>query len=99
MMIFCQAKKVAKEGFYGVKNHWDVNVDNIIISKLVEIKNNSEYLIGYLDEVIRPLVLILHKMSSNDQAFKVKDGDKNKNNKLRSFLIDDDKLLRKHKTM
>ena len=40
-----------------------VNVDNIVISKLVETKNNSHYWIGYLDEVTRPLVLILPKMS------------------------------------
>ena len=98
-MIFCQGK-VAKEGFYGSKNHWNVNVANIIISKLVKIKNSSEYLIRYLDEdIIRPVVLILHKMSSNAQAFKVKDEDENKNNKLRSFLIVDDKLLGKYKTI
>ena len=40
-----------------------VNVDNIVISKLIRIKTNSKYLIGYLDKVIRPLVLVLHKMS------------------------------------
>ena len=34
----------------------------IAISKLVEIKNSSKYLIGYLDEGIRPLVLILPRM-------------------------------------
>ena len=33
---------------------WDVNVDNIVISKLVETKNNPKYLIGHLDDVIRP---------------------------------------------
>ena len=31
--------------------------------------------------------------------FKVKDGDKDKNNKLMSFLIDDDKLLEKYKAI
>ena len=41
----------------------DVNVDNIVISKLIRTKTNSKYLIGYLDKVIRPLVLVLHKMS------------------------------------
>ena len=35
-------------------------------------------MIGYLDKAIRPLV---------------KDGDKDKNNKLMSFHIDDEKLL------
>ena len=33
---------------------------------------------GYLDKVIRPLVLILSKMSGYVKTFKVKDGDKNK---------------------
>ena len=41
---------------------WGFNVDNMVISKLVETKSNSKYLIGYLDEVIRALVLILPKM-------------------------------------
>ena len=30
-------------------NIWDVNVDNLVISILVETKTNSKYLIGYLD--------------------------------------------------
>ena len=30
---------------------WDINVDNIVIWKLVETKNNYKYLIGYLDEI------------------------------------------------
>ena len=42
-------------------NIWDVNVDNIVVSKLTETNNNSKYLIGYLDEVIKPLLLILSK--------------------------------------
>ena len=32
---------------------WDVNVDNIIISKLVKTKSNCNHLIGYLDKAIR----------------------------------------------
>ena len=35
------------------------------------------------------------KMSGYVKTFKVKDGDKNKNNKLMSFRIDDEKLLEK----
>ena len=31
---------------------WGVNVDNIVISKLVETKNNSKYFVEYLDEYI-----------------------------------------------
>ena len=58
--------KVEKETFYGAKKSihiWDVGVDNIVISKSIETKNNFKYFIGYLDKVIRPLVLILPKMS------------------------------------
>ena len=44
-------------------NIWDVNLDNIVVLKLVETKTNSKYLVGYLDKVIRPLILILPKMS------------------------------------
>ena len=65
--------KVAREEFYGAKESikiWDVNVEYIVISKLAETKNNSKYLIGYLDEVIRPLVLILPKMSEYFKTFK-----------------------------
>ena len=57
--------KVAKEEFYGAQKPLkisDVNVDNIVISKLVETKNNSKYLIECLDEVRRPF-LIFPKMS------------------------------------
>ena len=46
-------------------NVWDVNVNNIVISKLIETKTNSKYLIGYLDKVIKPLVLILLKISGH----------------------------------
>ena len=81
--------KVGKEIFYGAKeiDIWVVNVDNVVISKLVETKNNSRYLNGYSDNVIRTLVLILPKMSGYVKTFKVKDGDKAKNSKLMSFRI------------
>ena len=42
---------------------WDVNVDSTVISILIKIKTNFKYLIGYLDKAIRPLVLIMPKMS------------------------------------
>ena len=50
---------------------------------------------GYLDKVIRTLVLILIKMSGYISRLKVKD----KNNKLVSFRIDNKKLLEKYKTI
>ena len=65
-----------------------VNVDNIVISKLVETKNNSHYWIGYLDQIINPLVLILPKMSGYVKTFNDKGRDKDNNNKLMSLRID-----------
>ena len=58
---------------------------------------NSKYCIGYLDKAIRSLILIMPKMSGYGQTFKVKEGDKNKNEKLMSFRIDNGKLLEKYK--
>ena len=52
------------------------NVNNIVISKLVKTKTNSKNLIGNLDKTVRPLVLIMRKMSGYVKTFKVKDGDK-----------------------
>ena len=70
-------------------------MDNIIISKLFKTKTNSKYLIGIrFDKAIRPLVLIMPKMSWYVKTFKVKAGDKDKNNKLMSFRIDDE-IIRK----
>ena len=50
-------------------------------------------MIGYLGKIIRPLVLILPKMSRYVKTLKVKDGDKDKNNELISFYINDGKSL------
>ena len=55
-------KKVAREELYGTKNPIKisyVDVNNKVISKLIELKNNSKYFIGYLNEV---LVLIALKL-------------------------------------
>ena len=38
-------------------------------------------------------------MSGYVETFKVKDGDKDKNNKLMSFCMDDEKLLVKNKAI
>ena len=87
--------KVTKEKFYIAKKSikiWDVNVGNIVISKVVKTKADSKYLNGYLDKAIRPLVLIMPKISGYVKTFEVKVGDKYKNNKLMSFRIDDEKL-------
>ena len=82
--------KTAKKKFYAAKKtikNWDINVDNIVASKLVETKTNSKYLIGMkFDKAIRPLVLIMPKMSAYVKTF----GVENKINKLMFFLIDDE---------
>ena len=69
-------KKIAKEKFYGAKkkkNIWDNNVNNIVASKSIETKTNSKYLIEYLDEVIKPSVLLLPKMYGYFNTFRDKD--------------------------
>ena len=40
---------------------WDVYVGNITISKLIKTETNSKYFDGYLDKLIRPIVLTLPK--------------------------------------
>ena len=50
-------------------------------------------------KAIRPLVLIMPKMSGYVRTSKFKEGDKNKSNKLMSFRIDDEKLLEKYKAI
>ena len=67
-------KKAIKKTHYAAKKPikiWDVNVDNIVISKLIETKTNSKYLIGYSDKAVRPSVLIMPKMSGYVNTFKV----------------------------
>ena len=54
---------------------WDVYVDNIVISKLVKAKTNSQYLSGYLDKFIRPFALALPKISGYVKTYKVTDRD------------------------
>ena len=56
-------------------------------------------IVGYLDKVIKPLVLILPEISGYVKTFKVKDRDKTKNNKMMPFRIKNEKLLKKHKTI
>ena len=91
-------EKITKEKFSAPKRLvkiCDVNVNKIVISKLIKTKTNSKYLIRYLDKTIRPLVLIMPKMSGCVKTFGVKLG----NDKLISFRIDDDKLLEKYKAI
>ena len=69
-------KEVTKEICYAEKRPLkicDVNVDNIVISRLFKTKTNSKYLIGYLDKSIIPLVLIMPEMIGYVKTFKIKD--------------------------
>ena len=50
-------------------------------------------MIGYFDKAVRPLVLIIPKMSWYIKAFKIED----ESSKLISFQIDDEKLFEKYK--
>ena len=91
-------RETAKDKFYAAKRPikiCDVNVDNIVISKLVKTRTNSMYLIGHLDKTIRSLGLIMPKMSGYVKTFKIKEG----NHELMSFRIDDEKLLQKYKAI
>ena len=92
-------REIAKEMFLAVKRPkktWKVNAENTVISKLVKTKTNSNYLIGTkFDKAIVPLVLIMSKVSGYVKLFKVKEGD----NKLMSFSIDNEKLLKKYKAI
>ena len=63
----------------------DVNIDNIVISKLIETKVNSK---------IKYQCLILPKLSGYVKILKIKD----KNDTLMFFRIKNEKLLQKYKT-
>ena len=78
---------------------WNVYVNNIVILKFVKAKTNSKHLIWYLDKVIRRVVFVIPKISGYAKIFKIKDGDKDKNNKFMSFCLHDKRLLGKHKAI
>ena len=64
IMVRFGEKEIAKGKFYAAKRPikiCDVDVDNKVISNLVKTKTNSKYLIGYLDNAVRPWVLIMPK--------------------------------------
>ena len=98
-MVRFGEEEIAKEKFHVPKKLikiWDVNVDNIIISKSVKTKTNSTYLIGIKsDKTIRPLVLTMPKTYRYIMTSKDKEGD----NKLMSFHTNDEKLFEKYKAI
>ena len=59
--------KVSKEKIYAAKKPRKicyVNVDNIVISKLIETKTNSKYLVGYLDKLKMEIKIKNSKLTS-----------------------------------
>ena len=66
--------KDAKEKFYGARKPtkiWDVNVDKIVVSKLIQTRTNYKYLIRHLNKIIKPLVLVLSKISGLSDMLKL----------------------------
>ena len=56
-------------------------------------------MIRSLDKAIRSLVLIMRKVNEYIKTFKVKEGDKDKINKLIFLRVHDEKLLKNYKTI
>lgn len=99
---------VRKEEFYGAKEpieSWNANGDNRFISRSIKTQKRPKYLIGYLDDVIRPLALILPKLSRYIRTVKDKikvskrcnHAKTFKENNLMSFRNDDVQLAEKYK--
>ena len=88
-----KTNKQKKKELYDVMKStkiWDVDADNIVISKLIKTENNSKDLNAYLNEIISLLILISLKMNRYVTMFKFK------NKKLMSLSIDDDKPFEKY---
>ena len=98
-MVRFGEKEITKEKIYAAKKPIklsDVDVDNIVVSKLVEAKTNSKYLIRIkFDKGIMQLILTIHKVNGYIKIIKVED----KVNKSMSFCMDDEKLSEKYKAI
>ena len=62
-------------------------------------KSNKRKVLCYKNIAVILLVLIMSKISGYVKTLKVKDRGKDKNNKLMTFSIDDEKLLEKYKAI
>ena len=87
-------KKINKSNFYKNKKLFkteDIDVDKILVSKKEShsTKNLYKYFLGYNDDdVIRPLCIKLPKMIGYVKCFD--------SNKAMSFMVSDNKLLKKY---
>ena len=87
-------KKNQQKDFHKNKKLFKVNeidINKILISKLglYGQNNGKKYIIGYSDDVIRPLCIKLPQMIGYLNIFK-------DNNKTTSFLADDKELLKEY---
>lgn len=51
--------RFGKDGAKKIIKILDVDINSIVILKLVETRKRSKYMNGYLDEVVRPITLII----------------------------------------
>ena len=84
------------QNFCSQYNNFEIWRDKSDIRKVLCLRG---YLTGYSDKAIKLLVFIIPKTSGYVKIFKVKDGGKDKNNRLMFFQIGDEKLLKKYKSI
>ena len=92
-IINFEDKKISKKDFYNNEKQIDINkidINKILISEPESYgqKNAKKYIIGYNDNVIRPLHISLPQMIGYIKYFE--------NNKIMSFLANDKELLIKY---
>ena len=90
-MIDFKNKKISKKDFYNKKNQSkmkDIDINKILISETESYgkKNAKKYIIGYSDDVIRPLRILLPQMIGYVRYFD--------DNKTMTFVADDKELLK-----
>ena len=91
--INVEDKKINKSNFYKNKNLFnieDIDINNIEVSKKESYgtKNLPKYFIGYNDDDVRPLCILLPQMIGYVKCFD--------SNKTMSFKTSDNKLLKKY---
>ena len=85
--------KINKKDFYNNKKQFkikDIDINKILISKPESYgtKNAKQYIIGYNDDVIRPIRIFLTQMNGYVKCFD--------DNKTMSFLADDREFLKEY---
>ena len=85
-------KKINEKDFYNNKKQFkikNININKILISEPESYgqKNAKKYIIGYSDDIIRPLRILLPQMIGYFNCFD--------DNEIISFLADDKELFKK----